>query len=100
MQELLDGLYLVGNRLVQKVKRLKVALADLEEVQKTADAWTPEERAEFENTVKHDTTIIKAMVVEIEEEIELAKRKLWAARNTEAETGLDYAEMAVTGEES
>ena len=34
MQALLDGLYLVANRLAQKVTRLKTALSDLEEIEK------------------------------------------------------------------
>lgn len=98
MQELLDGLYLVAMRLAQKVKRLKLALSDLDEVKQSAEAWTPEERESFEGTVKHHTTILKAMIGEVEEEIELAKRKLWA--ETMAENPQPhYAEMAVTGEE-
>ena len=98
MQELLDGLYLVANRLAQKVKRLKVALSDLDEVKKSADAWTEEERASFEKAVKGHTILLKAMIAEVEEEIEIAKKKLWAAGTPEQGVP-HYAEMAVTGEE-
>lgn len=98
MQELLDGLYLVATRLAQKVKRLKLALSDLDEVKQTAEAWTSEERESFEGTVKHHTTILKAVIEEVEEEIELAKKKLWVEALQENPQP-HYAEMAVTGEE-
>jgi hypothetical protein len=99
MQVLLDGLYLVAMRLAQKVKRLKIALADLEELDQAKDPMTTEDKARLENTVRHHTTILKAAIDEVEDEIDLAKKKLWADAKPENNGQAHYAEMAVTGEE-
>lgn len=99
MQALLDGLYLVANRLAQKVKRLKTALADLEAIDKAKDPLTTEDKARLERTVRHHTTILKAAIADVEDEIELAKKKLWAEGGAQNNGQPHYAEMAVTGEE-
>jgi hypothetical protein len=101
MQALLDGLYLVANRLAQKVKRLKTALSDLEELDldNERDPLTTEDRARLEKTVRHHTMILRAAIDDVEDEIELAKKKLWAEGRAQNNGRPHYAEMAVTGEE-
>ena len=97
MQELLDGFYNVAMQLVQKIRRLKLAMADLEEMKKSGESWSPEERERLEKAIRHHTTILQASIGEIEDMIAEAKDRLWH-KGTVAHKP-HYAEMAIGGHE-
>lgn len=98
MQALLDGFYNVAMQLVQKIRRLKLAMADLDELnQKQGTELSAQERERFEKAIRHHTTILAASISEIEDMIAEAKDKLWHKAMTNERP--HYAEMAMGGDE-
>ena len=97
MQQLLDGLYNIAVRVPLKVKRLKLAIADLEEVTAAAAQWTAEDRASFEAAVNHHAALLNGMIHDVEDLIAEMRTRTW--RTAIAKEKPHYAEMAVTGDE-